>query len=134
MFLDKTTESEFFAELEKNLEENHSFEENLHDRRASDIQAYLANAASALMRAGLRKEAECVAVLSDKATGDFTPEQLVEFIASQGWMFPPAKDMGLAEDHNADTCSAKDCAYCSEGKEPGLSQQELKQLREILNK
>jgi len=131
-FLDKTGADEFFASLEKNLNEQHSFEDNLHDRRVADVQVCLKNAASALRRAGLIKEAQCVAVISDKATGDYSPAQLVQFLADEGWTFPPAKDMGLAKDHNPDTCEAEDCAYCSEGKEPGLSQQELKQLREML--
>lgn len=129
MFLDKTTEEEFFASLDENLDKQHSFNDDLHDRRASDINAYLKHAASALARAGLRKEAECVEMvaieLSDPAVRELTSEKMLNNLEHKGWVFN-------ADDHNADSCMATDCMYCEEGQQPQLSQEELVKLRKLL--
>jgi hypothetical protein len=129
MFLDKTTEAEFFTSLEKNLNTNYSFDKNLQDKRAADVEMYLKHAASALARAGLRKEAECVVMISsnvkDPATKDLTPEKMCDNLKEKGWVFN-------ADDHDVDTCVAKDCAQCDVGKQPQLSQVELKKLRSML--
>ena len=128
MFLDKTTEQEFFASLEKNLNEQYSFEENLQDNRVADIQAYLKHAASALARAGLHKEAQCVVMVSDEATKGLTSEKMLKNLEGKGWVF------NADDGHNVDTCMVSDCLHCSEGEQPQLSQDELRKLRGILNK
>ena len=129
MFLDKTTEEEFFASLEGHLNKNHSFDSDLKDRRVSDLNAYLKHAASALARAGLRKEAECVemvaAELNDPSVRGLTSDKMLNNLEHKGWVFN-------ADDHNADSCMTADCMYCMEGEQPQLSQQELKKLRELL--
>ena len=121
MFLERTTETEFFSALENNINKNYSFDKDLQDKRASNIQLYLKNAAAALMRVGLRKEAECVIMISeqvkDPAVQNLTPENMVENLKEKGWVF------------NVDDQDA-DCSDCAE--QPQLSQKELKALRAML--
>ncbi|KKN74503.1 hypothetical protein LCGC14_0390200 [marine sediment metagenome] len=128
MFLDKTSEEEFFASLESNLHKQHSFEDDLKSNRVSDVQAYLKRAALALARAGLRKEAECVVMVSEDAMKDLTSEKMLKNLEQKGWVF------NADDGHSQDACMAEDCAQCSEGSQAQLSQQELKDLRALLNK
>ena len=137
MFLDKTTEDEFFTSLEKNLDTNYSFDKNLNNKRASDVEMYLLHAALVLNKAGLRKEAECVVMISEeckepKTKSKAKPEikRLLENLKETGTLFP--HDKFNSDDHDTDTCMAKDCAQCEAGKQPQLSQKELKQLRDML--
>jgi len=129
MFFDKQTDDEFFAALEQNMKKTASFDNNLKDTRINKVLGHLSYAAMCLEQAGLRKEAQMVAVLKevceDPAMEGLTPDKMLENLETKGWVFN-------ADDHNPDNCAAEDCSYCSEGKESQLSQSELKRLRKLL--
>jgi hypothetical protein len=130
MFFDKLTSDEFFSSLEQNMKKTASFEENLTDSRLNKVLGHLSYAAICLEQAGLRKEAQMVAVLKDvcedPAMEGLTPEKMLSNLETKGWMFN-------ADDHDPDSCAAEDCAACAEGDEPQLSQSELKKLRNLLS-
>jgi hypothetical protein len=129
MFFDKQTDDEFFTALEQNMKKTASFEGNLKDSRMTKVSEHLAYAAACLKQAGLRKEAQMVAVIrdvcEDPAMQGLTPEKMLANLETKGWVFN-------ADDHDPDNCAAEDCAACSEGKQPQLSQSELKRLRTLL--
>ena len=121
-FITETDELEFFASFEENLNKQYSFENDVQTKRISDVLAYLKCAEDALRIVGLRKEAECACMiakqLKDEPTEGLTSDKMLKNLEEKGWVFN-------AED---------ECMDCSEGSEPQLSQQELKELRRILNK
>lgn len=130
VFLDRTTDNEFFEALEQGMKKTASFEGNLRDSRIQKVSEHLEMAEHCLAQAGMVKEAQMVAVLrevcDDPATEGLTPEKMLANLETKGWVFN-------ADDHDPDSCAADDCAYCSEGKEPQLSQDELKSLRKMLS-
>jgi hypothetical protein len=106
MFLDRTTEDEFFISLEKNLNTNYSFDKNLQDKRAADVEMYLKHAASALVRAGLRKEAECVVMILDECKGTKPKskpdsENLLKNLKNTGTLF--SSEEFSTDDHDVQT-------------------------------
>jgi len=110
-FLDKTSADEFFASLENNLNKQYSFDDNLKDRRVADLKMYLNNAAIALNNAGLEKEAQCVIAITDENMEDCPPDQLLDILSKE---------------------ESDDCSNCDGGKEPPLSEEELKKIRDML--
>jgi len=130
VFLDRTTDNEFFETLEQGMKKTASFEGNLRDSRIQKVSEHLEMAERCLAQAGMVKEAQMVAVLrevcDDPATDGLTPEKMLANLETKGWIFN-------ADDHDPDSCAADDCAYCSEGTEPQLSQNELKSLRKMLS-
>lgn len=129
MFFDKLTENEFYAAVEQNMKKTASFEENLGSSRIDKVLGHLSYAAICLEQAGMRKEAQMIAVIKDvcedPAMQSLTPEKMLENLETKGWVFN-------TDDHDPDSCAAEDCAYCSEGQQPQLSQDELKKLRKLL--
>lgn len=199
-FLDPISENDFFSSLQDNLKKTSSFENNLFEKRASALVSNLRNAQNCLIRAGLHKEAQMVAVLesvcSDPATQGLDSNKMLKNLEEKGWVFnaedgeflnkglkdlfnslsdkqqkkvvdhlngkevkgdnkvEPNEDTlskgllemldsmsdkqqklvkeFLSDSHEADSCMAEDCSMCQEGKEPQLSQKELKKLRNLL--
>lgn len=129
MFFDKQTDDEFFSALEQNMKKTASFEDNLSTTRLNKVLGHLAYAAICLEQAGLRKEAQMIVVLKeiceDPAIDGLTPEKMLENLETKGWVFNSG-------DHDPDSCTTEDCSYCADGKEPQLSQGELKKLRKLL--
>lgn len=130
MFLDETTENEFFASLEKGMHKHASFEENMQDDRMSSVAAYLTLAAKQLQNANLVKEAQMVMkvkeVCDDSASKGLTPTKMLKNLAEKGWVF------NADDGHDPDVCDIDDCGMCSEGEEPQLRQDELKSIRHML--
>lgn len=130
IFLDKTTEDDFFSSLESNMKKTASFEKNLSKSRLESVASHLSEAAFFLKNAGLNKEAQMVLTLQevclDPATEDLDSESMLKNLEEKGWVF------NAEDEHCADTCEADDCSMCSEGAEPQLSQSELKKLRKLL--
>ena len=128
MFFDKQSADEFFQSLNEELQKQYSFEDDLQNKRAEQLNFYLSKASENLQALGLVKEANMVNILNkfsaDKATKNLTPEKMMNNLKEYGWVF-----------HNPDSCTDDDCAYCNDkSPEPQLSQAELKTLRKLLKK
>jgi len=128
LFLDHTTENEFFLSLKQGIKKNASFNEDLIESKIKKASSYLTYAAICLEQAGFKKEAQMITVLeeacSDPATEGLTPENMLSNLEEKGWVFNDS-DEGCS-------CKKDDCAMCLEGEQPQLSQSELSKLRKIL--
>lgn len=125
MFFDKFSEDEFTASVAENLRKRYALDDTLKSARKARFNEHLVLAAKSLYQVGLRKEAQMVLTLqelnNDPATKDLNPDDMVENLKEHGWVF-----------HDPDSCSADDCAQCSDGEQPQLSQEELKRVRKML--
>jgi len=96
MFIDKTTDDEFFAALQGGMKKAHSFDEELHEDQLKDALRCLATAAYSLNNAGLQKEAKMCATLQhvceDPVTKNLTSAKMLKHLKDIGWVFPKPKD------------------------------------------
>lgn len=126
MFFDKFSEDDFMASVAENLQKRYALDDTLKAARKARFNEHLELAAKSLHQAGLRKEAQMVVTLqemsNDPATDKLSPEKMIDNLKEHGWVF-----------HDPDSCTADDCAQCSDGPQPQLSQDELKRLRSLLN-
>lgn len=104
MFLDKTTDDEFFASLQKGLEKAHAFEDDLQGDQIKEALQCLEIAANSLNNVGLVKEAKMCATLKDVCkdhpTKGLTSAKMLKNLAEKGWVFNA--DDGESDEDEAD--------------------------------
>jgi len=105
MFLDKTTDDEFFASLQKGLEKAHAFEDDLQGDQIKEALHCLAVAAQSLNNVGLVKEAKMVETLKlvceDPPTKNLTSAKMLKNLEEKGWVFN-AKDRDFEDESDAE--------------------------------